>query len=193
MADPLRGDTETMRIEAGKHGPVCLDTHDKSFVGAKRHSNNTGELTAIIRACEWVCDWASKLVGSVLIRYDSEYAAKMATGLWKPRTNKELVERARAALTAAVQRTNVLFMHVRGHSANYGNDKADELAELGSKHKHISMIGPLPASGRACALQFGTPSESDGGIGRNSREKAHRKPRLQYKRKCMPPKKRSKR
>ena len=77
-------------------------------------------------------------------------------------------------------------------SSNYGNDKADELAEVWSKLGHAAMTDLQPASGRASALQFGTPSEIDRGRGRNSREKERREPRLQYKRRSVPKKRGSK-
>ena len=34
-------------------------------------------------------------------------------------------------------------MHVRGHAGNKGNERADELAKLGSKLRHEIMSGEL--------------------------------------------------
>ena len=60
--------------------------------------------------------------------FDSCYAANMVTGRWQPNANVALVEWARKLL-ADVEATGrtVHCVHVKGHSAKGGNDRADEL------------------------------------------------------------------
>ena len=56
----------------------------------------------------------------------------MVTGRWQPNANVALVEWARKLL-ADVEATGrtVHWVHVKGHSADGGNDRADELVQWG--------------------------------------------------------------
>ena len=69
---------------------------------------------------------------SEFIRYDSEYAASMTRGLWKATKNKGLVRQCQETLkeseAAGVQ---VGWRHVKGHSGDRWNDRADRLADGG--------------------------------------------------------------
>ena len=38
------------------YGPVILERWDPLWLGATRHTNNTGELTAIAEACAWILE-----------------------------------------------------------------------------------------------------------------------------------------
>ena len=64
--------------------------------------------------------------------FDSCYAANMATGRWEPNANIALVAWVRQLLAdvLASGRT-VHWVHVKGHSADGGNDRADELVQWG--------------------------------------------------------------
>ena len=69
-----------------------------------------------------------------MLLYDSAYAANMATGRWKATSNVALVEWVRKLLAEveASGRT-VHWVHVKGHSADGGNDKADERVQWGKE------------------------------------------------------------
>ena len=61
-------------------GPVVTDKGAAGWHGAERGTNNTAELTAILQGLRWAGGLADTVVR---IRYDSEYAANTARGLWK--------------------------------------------------------------------------------------------------------------
>eukprot|EP01050_Picozoa_sp_SAG11_P004505 SAG11_NODE_290_length_11190_cov_12.004872_4_plen_133_part_00 len=64
--------------------------------------------------------------------FDSCYAANMVTGRWQPNANVALVEWARKLL-ADVEATGstVHWVHIKGHSSDGGNDRADDLVQWG--------------------------------------------------------------
>jgi hypothetical protein len=83
----------------------------------------------------------------VVIRYDSEYAAKSVQGIFNGKKNTELIAEARrhyAALSRVMvaghsveamrptRAVEVAFVHVKGHSNSRWNDRADELAGFGA-------------------------------------------------------------
>ena len=90
----------------------------------------------------------------VTIRYDSTYAANMTRGLWKPKRNKALIRKAQAALLAAEQAgVAVRWQHVKGHSNDRWNNRADELAGLAAAES-----APVPATTDVTEGEgFGTP------------------------------------
>ena len=119
-------------------------------------SNNTAELTAIGEALLWcshhlqasshssVSVRSTALSSSsssstavvdlkrVVIRYDSEYAAKSIQGIFNGKKNVELISVIRKHFSAVVRLIEVSFVHVKGHSKARWNDRADELAGLGA-------------------------------------------------------------
>ena len=129
------GSTRGGRVLAELYGPVSLDASSPSFLGATIGSNNTGELSGVCKALGWL---SSDAVGKppplppAVICYDSEYAAMQTQGLWRPKKNQALVQRAQAALAEARRSREVRFLHIKGHSGHVWNDKADELANRGA-------------------------------------------------------------
>jgi hypothetical protein len=69
--------------------------------------------------------------GGVIICVDSLYAINMVEGHWEPKQNKDLISRARSALSRLRGKREVTFVHVRGHSGDPGNDRADDLVQWG--------------------------------------------------------------
>lgn len=65
-----------------RYGPVELDAMSSQFLGAKHASNNVAELSAIGQALKYVLDKYPSDLPHVVIRYDSEYAAKSVLGIW---------------------------------------------------------------------------------------------------------------
>eukprot|EP00966_Prymnesium_polylepis_P279055 6446771-Prymnesium_polylepis.1 len=114
---------------ADDHGPVVTDP-TVNWRGAEQGTNNTGELCAILHALDWALTTHHT---TVRVRYDSEYAAKMTQGEWKPKKNKRLVAAARTLLArCATNGLAVQWLHVKAHSGHKWNDRADELAKLGA-------------------------------------------------------------
>jgi ribonuclease HI len=83
-------------------------------------TNNVAELTAILRALEWIPSSASSLV----VRTDSQYAIGVLQKGWKAKANQELVSRAKEAVKARRAR----LVYVPGHQGVTLNERADELA-----------------------------------------------------------------
>ena len=114
-----------------RRGPVPTDQSDPSYLGATRGTNNTGELTAIAEALRYLlADQSSR---PALIRYDSTYAANMAAGRWRAKSNKRLVASVRKLWTQAHEHLGgrLWASHVDAHTDHRWNDRADELARHG--------------------------------------------------------------
>ena len=114
-----------------RRGPVPTDQSDPSYLGATRGTNNTGELTAIAEALRYLlADQSSR---PALIRYDSTYAANMAAGRWRAKSNKRLVASVRMLWTQAHEHLGgrLWASHVDAHTDHRWNDRADELARHG--------------------------------------------------------------
>jgi ribonuclease HI len=83
-------------------------------------TNNVAELTAILRALEWIPPEAR----AILVHTDSQYAIGVLQKGWKAKANGELVARAKQAVEARGAR----LAYVPGHSGVPLNERADELA-----------------------------------------------------------------
>ena len=92
-------------------------------------TNNVGELLGIQRAVEWAT--AAKV--SVTIRYDSKYAEAHARGRSRVRKNAEQVSALRGAVRAASGVITIGWKHVKEHSGDTWNDRADALAKQGAE------------------------------------------------------------
>ena len=142
LAEPPTLEQAEAIVRADLWGPVETDASSDWFCGAAKGTNNTGELTGIGQALMWLRDVAANATLSApsivkapaVLLYDSAYAANMATGRWKATSNVALVEWVRKLLAEveASGRT-VHWVHVKGHSADGGNDKADERVQWGKE------------------------------------------------------------
>ncbi len=92
-------------------------------------SNQTAELRGMIVALEL----ASEAGGPVLIRYDSMYAALIASSVWRAKKHKPLAARAHRAWQLAMEalKGKLWLKHVKGHSGARLNERVDELANAG--------------------------------------------------------------
>eukprot|EP01050_Picozoa_sp_SAG11_P019947 SAG11_NODE_3263_length_2570_cov_50.830838_1_plen_149_part_00 len=59
------------------------------------------------------------------------YAANMVQGSWQPKTNLEVIEHGVRLLAKVRARRVVHFVHNKGHSGFWGNDRADQRADWG--------------------------------------------------------------
>jgi len=116
-----------VRLESA--GAVLTDSQHPRWLGARVGSNNTGELTAILEGAVWA--FHTPTVQAVDFRYDSEYAAKLAAGEWEPTANLHLVAAVRLAIKQLKSRVDVSFTHVKAHSGEIWNERADRLAASG--------------------------------------------------------------
>ena len=114
-------------------GPVVLGPLDPLFVGASRHTNNCGELAALVFAFRWVA--TSTHCCRLRVLYDSEYAANLTSRRWRPSSNFSLVLAARAALDVLTARGVVVdWVHIDSHTGHVLNERADRLAKFGARY-----------------------------------------------------------
>ena len=83
-------------------------------------TNNVAELTAILRALEWIPHGA----GTIVVHTDSKYAIGVLTKGWKAKVNGELIAKTKRL----VQERGARLEYVPGHSGVPLNERADELA-----------------------------------------------------------------
>jgi ribonuclease HI len=68
------------------------------------------------------------------IHYDSDYAAKSVLGVFNGKKNRSLIERIQSQYSEVsgmirAKTSSIAFVHVKGHSGNRWNDRADSLAK----------------------------------------------------------------
>jgi ribonuclease HI len=106
-------------------------------------TNNRMELTAAIEGLR-----ATARSAKVLLRSDSQYVVKSMTLNWKRNANQDLW----ALLDAEAGARQVRFEWVRGHGTDPINNRADELAVMGSN-------GQLVADGTSPAKRKSPPAD----------------------------------
>ena len=97
------------QIVAGRTSNVKTTTH------------NLADLVAFTRALQWAHSNARARGQPICIRYNSEYAARIATGAWKAKKHKAFAEEARRAW-AQLKRDKggqVWMQHVRRDNLYY--------------------------------------------------------------------------
>ena len=139
---------------SARYGKVITSPRHSMFQGAIKHSNNAGELTALLRAIQGEVG----AHGRTTFVVDSAYAINMATGRTIPTkgkgsTNGVLAVRLREAYRQLQQERgdNVGIKHVRSHTGNRGNDAADKLAKMGAEieegHRVVERGSQEPTRG----------------------------------------------
>lgn len=105
-------------------------------------TNNRSELYAIISALESIKELNDT---EIYIYTDSEYSINCITkwvpgwlrNNWKTRNNKPVKNKdLLLKLYNLNNKMNIKYIHVKGHSGNYGNSQADKLAVEGSKKNY---------------------------------------------------------
>ena len=136
----------------GAYIEVINNWHDKEnseilsyelYGGDKNTTNNIMEMTAVIKAAEWLTlyhynkDKVTFYIDSayVINCYKEKWYYKWIQNDWKttknePVKNKELWEK----LIVIFEQPNFHFIKVKGHSGEKGNELADKLANEGIKY-----------------------------------------------------------
>lgn len=123
---------EIIDIRCGRVVTNKETANEKYKLGANKHTNNTGEISAIAMAVAWAI--ASKRKGIMEIRYDSEIAAAAAQGYGRSKRNLVLVHTCRSLLSTALSQGIIFrFTHVSSHTGEQCNEAADMLADLGAR------------------------------------------------------------
>lgn len=107
-------------------GNVVTSPSDKKYLGAAVGSNNTAELSGFAEALRWLLIEGSDI--PAVIRSDSLYAGNLATGKWKPKANKKLVESLQKLWIEVSSIRDVEWEHVKAHRGHRWNERADHLA-----------------------------------------------------------------
>ena len=114
-------------------GPVVTTEAHLAFSGARIHSNNTAEMTAMIEALSFLGPHGPAAQdGQSCIYYDSTHAAGICLGTIQARTHVQLALACQQSLIHAQRRLRLTMQHVYGHSGNLGNECADHAAALGT-------------------------------------------------------------
>jgi len=113
------------------YGPVVFDRGNPLFLGCDCGTNNTGELSAIGMALRWLVEADLSRVPCTIF-YDSKYAANIAQGVWKAEKNTDLARTVQGFFRTAKTARRIDFEHVKGHSGNKWNDRADKNADRGA-------------------------------------------------------------
>ncbi len=123
-------------------------------------TNNTAELTAILRALELVKDPDR----TVILYTDSQYSIGVLGG-WKAKANQDIIEQIKRARTRF---PDLRLRKVAGHSGNIENERCDELAK-DAIHRHAARAPAVPqsqdgATGRAATspVRPSSPESSKG-------------------------------
>jgi len=126
------------------YGPVVFDKGDSLFLGCTCGTNNTGELSAIGMALCWLVE-ADLSNMPCTILYDSKYAANIAQAKWKAEKNEDLARTVQGFCRAAKAKRSIVFQHVKGHSGDKGNDRADKNADRGASGELQCWARPATA------------------------------------------------
>ena len=86
---------------------------------------------------------------SVLINYDSTYAANLIQRIWRSSSNFSIFLAARVSYDAACQVASIRWEHVDSHTGEFLNERADSLAKHGavshlsrsSVHSQLAQMG----------------------------------------------------
>ena len=114
-------------------GPVVTIWAPPAFSGARTHSNNTTEMTAMIEALSFL-----GLHGPVdrneqsCIYHDALHAAGICLGTIQARTHVQLALACQRSMIVAQRKLRLTMQHVYGHIGNLGNGCADHAAALGT-------------------------------------------------------------
>jgi ribonuclease HI len=114
-------------------------------IGCTRGTNNTAEATGMAQGLELIDQRPAGNTYAIL--FDSMYAANVVEGNWKARTNIDAVGRSAALLEEVRWSNDVHLIHVKGHSADGGNDRADELAWWGKEGPPFCRLRPRGGEG----------------------------------------------
>ena len=114
-------------------GPVITTEAHLALSGARIHSNNTAEMTAMIEALSFLGPRGPVTHDEQsCIHYDSMHAAGLCLGTVQARTHVQLALACQQSLIHAQRRLRLTMQHVYGHSGNWGNECADHAAALGT-------------------------------------------------------------
>ena len=102
-------------------GPVITAEAHLAFSGARTHSNNTAEMSAMVEALSFL--GPHELVAreaSSCIHHDSKHAAGVCLGTVQARTHVQLALACQQSMLSVQHRLRHTMQHVNGHTGNLG-------------------------------------------------------------------------
>jgi ribonuclease HI len=156
-------------------GPVVTDHESRWFMGSPRGTNQTGEVNAVGQGLMWLNNVPVDDDDAAIV-FDSMYAANMTQGKWKPKANKDAIKLNEELLATTSRWRTVHFVHVKGHSGNEGNDRADERVQWGKDGGPCSHFckGGGEGPGRFGSVE-NNGEELGGGCGRRQSRRGGRR------------------
>ena len=156
------------------YGPVVTSAAHPAYLGARKHTNNTAELTALAELLRALLSSSPQRAGSRgIVRTDSEYAAACMMGRVTPKANGQLAERLRSIWQRLRAKHTVTWRHVAGHSGNKWNDYVDELAARGRQGDRGSKQTLVAAEWADDTIPTDTPDEGSNAEGSDSSTIGH--------------------
>ena len=114
-------------------GPVVTTGAHPAFSGARTHSNNTAEMTAMIEALYFLGPHGDETRDEQsCIYYECMHAAGICLGTIQARTHVQLALACQRSMIFAQRKLRLTMQHVYGHGVNLGNQCADHAAALGT-------------------------------------------------------------
>ena len=102
-------------------GPVITNEAHLAFSGARIHSNNTAEMTAMIEALSFLGPRGPVTHDNQSrISYDSMHAAGICLGMIQARTHVQLALACQQSMIRVQNRPRLTMQHVYGHGWNFG-------------------------------------------------------------------------
>ena len=109
-------------------GPVVTTEAHLAFAGARVHSNNSAEMSAIVEAPHGPVDRDA----CSCVFYDSKHAAGVCLGTTHARTHVQLGHSCQQLLLKVQRSLRFTMQYVYNHAENLGNECADHAAALGA-------------------------------------------------------------
>ena len=140
-------------------GLVITTEAHLAFSGARTHSNNTAEMTAMIEALSFLGPHGpvARDVESC-IKNDFKHAAGVSLGTIQARTHVQLALACQRSMLWAQHRLRLTMQHVYSHTGNLGNECADHAVALGS----LGLISSHNVASRWVRHNFDTSACCDG-------------------------------
>ena len=102
-------------------GPVITNEAHLAFSGARIHSNNTAEMTAMIEALSFLGPRGPVTHDNQSrISYESMHAAGICLGTIQARTHVQLALACQQSMIRVQNRLRLTMQHVYGHGGNFG-------------------------------------------------------------------------